>query len=448
MTKKFIQFIMAGLLTLSLSSCGADHSSLEIIDIATATEEPITLEILNPKVEISVEFEQMVREYEKENPKVKINILTYGGGASYLDELKARFAAGRGPDIFPNGGYEEAKAWRRYLEDLSDQPWVHNVEDEALEPMTMDGKIYGMPINLEGYGFIYNKDLFAKAGILTPPTTFTELKKAAEKLQAIGVTPFAVGYSDRWFFVLMLNIAFAQQEDTDAFIQGLNDGTQSFRKNKRIQEFIQLLDLTVQYGNKDFLTTDYNSEVELFASGRTAILKQGNWVQSMIDSITPNMNIGFIPMSINDDPGNDALPIGVSNNWAVNKEASPEKKKEAKKFLNWMVSSETGKRFMKEQFHFVSAFKNIETDRSKPLVDELMDYADEKKTLTWNWFKFDPRTREEFGYIMQAYVGKQLTRDQLLDELQKSWDKVEKQRDQYKPIDASIYDIQIKPRIL
>lgn len=30
-------------------------------------------------------------------------------------------------------------------------------------PMTdEDGKLYGMPVNLEGYGFVYNKDLFEK----------------------------------------------------------------------------------------------------------------------------------------------------------------------------------------------------------------------------------------------------------------------------------------------
>lgn len=422
---KSVQWIMAGLMTLSLSSCGSNNPPLKEKDLNIA-DKTITLEVLNPKVEISVEFEQMVKEYEKENPNVNLEILTVGGGANYLDELKARFAAGKGPDIFPNGGYEEAKAWSRYLEDLSDQPWVKYAYDEALQPMTMDGKIYGMPINYEGYGFIYNKDLFAKAGINTLPTTFTELKKAAEKLQAIGITPFAVGYSDSWFFVLMLNIAIAQQDDPDAFIQGLNDGTQTFRGNKEFEEFIQMLDLTVQYGNEDFLTIDYNSEVELFASGRTAILKQGNWVQSKIDQITPNMNIGFLPMSINDGARNDALPIGVSNNWAVNKESSPENKKEAKKFLNWMVSSEVGKKFMKEQFHFISAFENIETDRSGALVGDLMRYVDENKTLSWNWFKLPPRVREEFGTLIQAYVGDQFNRDQLLQELQKSWGNTEK----------------------
>lgn len=416
------QWLLAGLLTLLLSACGADKLPITEKN-PKAPDQKITLEVLNPKVEISTQFEQMVKEYEKENPYVKINILTYGGGANYLAELKSRFAANRGPDIFPNGGYEDAIAWKRYLEDLSDQPWVKNVYDAALEPMTMDGKIYGMPINLEGYGFIYNKDLFAKAGIGTLPKTLTELETASEKLHSIGIIPFSVGYSDSWFFILLMNIVFAQQEDPDAFIQALNDGTETIIGNEKFEDLIQLLDLTIQYGNNDFLTTDYNAEVTLFATGKAAILKQGNWAQSKIDKITPNMNIGFLPIPINDDPSNDALAVGVSNNWAVNKETTPEKKREAKKFLNWMVSSEQGKAFMKEQFHFISAFKNIETDHSGPLAKDLIRYSDDGKTLSWNWFKFPLEVREEFGYAMQAYVGKQLTREQLLHTLQKSWDK-------------------------
>ncbi|WP_454192497.1 ABC transporter substrate-binding protein [Paenibacillus sp. Marseille-Q7038] len=414
--------IMAGFITLSLSSCGRDIVSQKEAKPLVA-EKTITLEILNPKVEIATEFEQMADVYEKENPNVKLEIVTYGGGASYLDELRARFAADEGPDIFPNGGYEEAKAWKRYLEDLSDQPWVKQAYDKALEPMTMDGKIYGMPINFEGYGFIYNKDLFAEAKIDTLPTTFTELKKAAEKLQAKGITPFTVGYADNWFFILMLNIAFAQQDNPDAFIQALNEGTETIRGNKEIKDVIRMLDLTMEYGNPDYETIDYNTEVERFATGKSAMLKQGNWVESKIKEISPNINIGFIPMSINDHAKNDALPIGISNNWAVNKLSSTEEKKEAKKFLNWMVSSEQGKKFMKEQFHYISAFKNIETDRSEPLVKDLTRYVEDKKTLSWNWFKFPEQTRDEFGYAMQAYVRKQISGDQLLDELQSSWEK-------------------------
>ena len=79
--------------------------------------------------------------------------------------------------------------WIDRLEDLSDQPWVNDLVDMAKEPMTKDGKVYGMPMNLEGWGYIYNKDLFEQAGITELPKTYAQLEDAAKKLEAAGITP-------------------------------------------------------------------------------------------------------------------------------------------------------------------------------------------------------------------------------------------------------------------
>ena len=54
---------------------------------------------------------------------------------------------------------------------------------------------------------------------------------------------------------------------------------------------------------------------------------------------------------------------------------------------------------------------------------EIMNYYQTGKTLRANWFSFPGSAREEFGLAMQLYVGKQLNRDQLLQEFQKSWEK-------------------------
>jgi raffinose/stachyose/melibiose transport system substrate-binding protein len=419
MKKEILHMFLIGTLSVSLSACQ--------LKTETATKETkvaerkITLNVRNPKVEISTQFEQMVNVYEKENPHVDIQIQTVGGATDDLADLKAQIAAGTGPDIFTNNGYESAKLWSKYLEDLSDQPWVKNAYNDALLPMKFDGMIYGMPVNMEGYGFIYNKDLFKKAGINTVPKTLTELKEAAEKLQNAGVTPFATGYYEDWKLgVLLLNIAFAQQEDPAAFIEGLNNGTEKIFSNQKFEDIIKLLDLTIQYGNDNPLTTDYNMEVNLFATGNAAMILQGNWIQPVIDQLSPNMNIGFLP--IPNELKKDALVVSVPNYWVVNKKTSPEKKKEAKKFLNWMVSSKQGKTFMTEQFKFIPVFENIEADHLGPLANETIKYYKEGKTLQSNWFHFPVGVREEFGHNMQLYVGKQLNRDQLLQQFQMSWE--------------------------
>lgn len=420
--KQLIRIMLAMVMAVWLAACGAmkeeEHQQ-------SAANEKIVLEVLNPKVEIDSQFEQLVNAYEKENPGVEIHIRTAGGGSDDRALLKTQFVLGKGPDIFTNGGYEEAKQWKEYLEDLSDQPWIANAYEHALEPMKMNGKTYGMPMNLEGYGFIYNKDLFAKAGIKETPKTLSELMNVSKKLSAMNITPFAIGYAEKPFLgVHMLNIAFAHQENPDSFIRGLTDGTQKIEGNSHFKGLLRLLDLTILYGNKNPLTIDYNTEVTEFAKGKTAMIQQGNWIQPFLDKISPNMNVGFIPIPISDDTlKNDALPIGVPNNWVVNKKTTDEKKAEAKKFLNWMVSSEQGKKLMTEQFKFIPAFSNIKVKNPGPLAEDLMKYAKEGKTLSWNWFKYPPGVSDDFGPAMQAYIAKQMNGDQLLHQFQKSWNK-------------------------
>ncbi|MDR4947312.1 ABC transporter substrate-binding protein [Neobacillus cucumis] len=419
-----LHMVCLTILSLSLSACGTTSVKEQKPKEAKNPIHKLTLHIRNPKVEISKQFEQMAAVYEKENPNVEIKIQTVGGAADDLSDLMAQISSGNGPDIFTNTGYQNAILWKNYLEDLSDQPWIKNAYPAALKPMYFNRKIYGMPLNLEGYGFIYNKDLFKKAGIISVPKTLTELIAVAKQLQKAGITPFATGYYEEWKLgVHLLNIAFARQEDPPAFIEALNNGTEKITNNQTFKDTIHLLDITLKYGSTNPLSTDYNMEVNLFATGKAAMIQQGNWVQPMLDQISPNMNIGFLPLSINDESKNDALVVSVPNYWVVNKQTTPEKKREAKKFLNWMVSSKQGKSFMTNEFKFIPAFKNIKVDHLGPLARDVIAYYQAGKILDSNWPDFPVGVREEFGLAMQMYVRKQLTREQLLEEFQKSWDK-------------------------
>jgi raffinose/stachyose/melibiose transport system substrate-binding protein len=418
--------------------CGSKNEEKEpAVETATntntaVTEEPkkdVTLKIFNFKVEIAEQMNRLKEEYEKATPGVKLEIETVGGGADYGAALKAKVAAGDIPDIFNNGGFADRELWMEHLEDLSDQPWVSDVVDVAKEPMTKDGKIYGMPMNLEGYGFIYNKALFEKAGITELPTTLTQLEEAAKKLQAAGITPFANGYQEWWILgIHNINVAFANQANPDEFIKGLSDGTQKITGNEQFTNWTKLYDLTLKYGNKNPLTTDYNTQVTLFASGKAAMMQQGNWTQVQINGIDPNIKIGTLPMPITEDGAtSDKLFVGVPNNWVVNKNS--EVKEEAKALLNWLVSTDAGKRYVVEEFKFIPALKSIEVKDEKVLGDiasDIIRYSKEGKTLSWNWFKFPDGATQEFGSAMQAYVAGKNTKEQMLESFQKTWDSLKK----------------------
>jgi len=422
--------ILAGVLTTSLlfvSACSSDETSSKN---NTSTGDKVVVDLFNGKVEIADQLKALTDQYTKEHPEVTFNIETVGGGADGSAALKAKFASNTPPDIFGNGGYQEALTWLDKLEDLSDQPWIKDAYESALVPMTVDDKVYGQPVNLEGYGFAYNKKLFEKAGITELPTTYSELEAAAKKLKAAGITPFSIGYGEWWVLANHgLNVPFAYQEDADAFVKGLNEGTAKIEGNEHFDKYFDLLDLTIKYGNKNSLTTDYNTQVTLFASGETAMIQQGNWVQPMIDKITPNMEVGFIPMPLSDDKGkSDKLMVDVPTNWVVHKDA-PEKDKEAAlDFLNWMATSDFAKELIVKDFKYVPAFKTMEAtaDEIGPLGAAIQEYSQANKTYTWQFMKYPDGAGQEFGSTLQAYIGGQKSREETMKALDETWAKFKK----------------------
>ncbi|MDF2958760.1 MAG: transporter substrate-binding protein [Paenibacillus sp.] len=390
----------------------------------------VTLKMFQFKVEIAEPLAKLAAEYEKANPGVKIQIDTVGGGSDYGAALMAKFNSGDKPDIFNNGGFSDLDKWIEHLEDLSDQPWVKDMVTVAKEPMTKNGKLYGQPLNLEGYGFIYNKDLFAQAGITELPKTLSQLDAAAQKLQAKGITPFVNGYGEWWVLGNhFVNLPFAYQQDPNAFIDSLNKGTGKIAGNQVFDNWVKLFDLQLKYGNKNPLQTDYKTQVTEFATGKAAMTQQGNWTQLQITQTNPNIKVGFLPMPISEDAAaGDKLPVGVPNNWVINKNSA--NKEEAKKFLNWLVSSDMGKKYITEEFKFIPAFTNIPADEKVlgPLAADIIKYSKDNKTLSWNWFKFPggEASSKKFAATMQAYVAKQKTKEQMLDEFQKTWESLKK----------------------
>lgn len=151
--RRMAQWSLVMILAVSvmLAGCGAkdaggDASSSTGTD---AKQDVKTVKIFQFKVEIAEALNRL-KGNSRRSTRTSSDIQTVGGGADYGAALKAKFAGNDAPDIFNNGGFQELTTWFEHLEDLSDQPWVKDVLPLAKEPMTQDGKLYGMPMNLEG----------------------------------------------------------------------------------------------------------------------------------------------------------------------------------------------------------------------------------------------------------------------------------------------------------
>ena len=129
-----------------------------------ASGDQVTIDIFQFKVEIKDQFEALVKVYENENPDVKINVKTVGGGNDYGGMLKTSFSSGEEPDIFNVGGPSAVEEYREYLADVSDTEAVEQSIEGTLNAVQDGDKVLGLPFNQEGYGLIYNKGIFEKAG--------------------------------------------------------------------------------------------------------------------------------------------------------------------------------------------------------------------------------------------------------------------------------------------
>lgn len=417
MMKKPVLMLLA-LLTATgamLTSCGGPRQGDNQVK---------TIHIYQFKVEISDPLNRLKAEYEKTHPGIKLDIQSVGGGMDYGASLKAKFASGDKPDIFTNEGFADRETWQEYLEDLSDQPWVKDLDEFAKEPMTVNGKLYGQPMNLEGFGFIYNKDIFKKVGITRLPETLQELEQTAKRLKAAGITPFANAYQEWWVLGNhFANTPFARHPQSTTFLEGLNRGTEHIAGDPVFNnKWIELLDLTLKYGNPNPLTTDYNTQVTMFATGKAAMMHQGNWTQPQLDEINPNLNLGMLPAPIDNDPAAAGkLAVGVAANWVVNKRSPV--KAEAKEFLNWLVTSDTGKRYITKEFKFVPAFKSIQSN-DKMMGDlgaEISHHVKEGKIISWKFQDFPKGYNQDISSSMQAYIAGVITKEKMLQQFEDDW---------------------------
>lgn len=422
--KKVLSLLVAIVFVLSmLTACGTPAASNTPASSAPAATAPAastpaapaqdaTVYFFNMKVEIADALTKMIPDFEKENPGIKVKLETVGGGADYGAALMAKFQSGDAPDIFNCTGFADLTKWFDKTADLTDQPWVSDMVTGANIPIERDGKIYGMPLATEGFGFAYNKDLFTKAGVTTLPNSLTTLEDACKKLQAAGITPFSNSYAEWWVLGLHnINVPLSTVADPQKFLDDVAAGKDSIKNLPVTAGWTKLLDLTVKYGQKNATTAgDYATSVANFSSGKAAMIQQGNWIQPDLDKVDANLNVGFLPMPLSDTAENK-IQAGIPNYLAARKDSKV--LDQTKTLLNWMVSSDTGRRYLTDELKCVPAFKSIKSDKFKGLNASLIEYSSAGNTYPWVFPRLPDGSGQLIGDAMMKYLGGQSKADDM-----------------------------------
>ncbi|WP_400242760.1 extracellular solute-binding protein [Niallia sp. JL1B1071] len=143
----------------------------------------------------------IIKQYEKDHPDVKIQTEILGN-EQYKDKIKVLSASNELPDVgvtwaagymqpFVKGGMFAS------LDDVVDSSFKDQFIAGTTEAFAMDGKTYGLPLELNITPVYYNKEIFEKYN-LEIPETYDEFLNVVKTLADNGVTPITLGNKDRW----------------------------------------------------------------------------------------------------------------------------------------------------------------------------------------------------------------------------------------------------------
>ena len=221
-------------------------------------------------------LDETLKLYTEQHPNVTFEAVLQSTD-TLIPAFQAAAAAKQGPDIqyFWGGVWTLENAWNGALAPVDDlftadekTHWINNFE------RTWDGKLWGVPWYLSGNPFVYNPELFEKAGVdPTAVKTWDDLKDACGKLKASGVVPISGGLKDGWFGGWLFSILGRQNADSEKDFMSAALTPGSFTDPKFADWWTRVLELKdAGCWNEDINSVDYQQGQDLFVQGKSAMI--------------------------------------------------------------------------------------------------------------------------------------------------------------------------------
>jgi len=383
MMKKIIAPVLAGLLAASmLSACGnggGNNAGTASNNGSTATSgKQVEIEFFQNKTEAKDTFDKLIAKFNEANPNIKVTQVNPPDAETVL---KTRAAKDDIPDVIGMGATDTYKSLAAggVFKDFTGDAILSSIQPAYIQMMndlTGSDVVNGIPFSANASGVIYNKAIFAEAGVEVPKT-WDEFIAAAETFKSQGINPFYLTYKDAWTVLVPFNALEPSIVGTEIFKQRQEGSVKFADAFKEVAEKqLKLLD----YGQKDIFGKGYNDGNAGFAKGESAMYMQGVWAIPEIQKANPSIELGVFPMPATNDPTKNKVISGVDTLLTVAKNTKhPE---EAMKFIQFLMEPENVQQYIDEQ----KAFPAITgVSQSDPIVDgfkeafaagQISDFAD------------------------------------------------------------------------
>lgn len=290
-----------------------------------------------------------VEEFNKTSD-VKVKLVSVPG-TDYVNKLRSAMGSPSAPDIFFNWGGGSIKPYvdAGQLVDLTstfknDATLKDGFLPSIVTAGSLDGKIYGVPMRgMQPVMLFYNKTLFAENDVKVP-TTWEDLQQAIKTFKGKGITPFALGGSDKWPELMWMEYLLDRIGGPDVF-RKIQNGDSSAWGDPAVLKTAQTVKQLVDDGafGENFTSVDYGNggAPTLLNKGKAAMHLMGSWEYSTQLGKAPEFakkDLGWTSFpTVAGGVGDPADVVGnPTNYWSVN--ARTKHKDEAIAFLKTMAS--------------------------------------------------------------------------------------------------------------
>ena len=368
---------------------------------------------LNFKPEQDAQWQELAKLYT-EKTGVTVNVVTAASG-NYETTLMSEMEKSDCPTLFQVNGPVGLANWKDYCYDLKDSEIYKHLTSDAFALKDGDS-VLGLAYVIETYGIITNKALLEKAGYKAEDiNSFAKLKEVADDIQArkdeLGVdgafTSAGMDGSSDWRFKTHLaNMPIYYEYKADGI--GATDAI----KGTYLDNYKAIWDLYITDSTCDpaLLAAKTGDDARNeFLAGKAVFFQNGTWEWGNLSSMGAE-NLTMLPIYIGvEGEENQGLCTGTENFWCVNGLADQEDIDATLAFLEWVITSDEGRKSMSQDMGFVVPFDTFtgEYASSNPLVavDTVLTAAG-KTPVSWN---FTTMPSEEWkngvGSALTAYAA-------------------------------------------
>ncbi len=401
-------------------------TSLMAVPVLAESAGPVELEFLFGDPNRTEIFSRIVDDFNESQSDVHVTFTATG--TNHLEELMTRLATGEAPDLTSQlQGYELASYVEAgHIKDISSQPYMKYIRDTELDTVTIDGGVYGIPMDTQAWGVFYNKKLFDQAGITEVPKTVTQLKECVEKLQAAGITPFAAGYGTEWTIGQYLGYGCSSILTPKAVELGddYKKGNWTFDLPGMDLAF-DVLDMVNDNTQDRPFDTDVSGQYAVFAKEDAAMMLQGNWSILQVRELNPEMQMGIFPLPISENEEDLVFPkqYGFVINVLAKTDEDPAKEAAINAFMEFFLNPENGGGYYYDEIGVPTANAVAE-----PKLDEaseiLQEYLEQNKTV-FTYYAYEPAgfDAESWKVTVQYLNGGTKDHEQLTKDFDAAFDK-------------------------